>query len=266
MKKIIVSIILILFCSLLYAMYIEPDLLTINNIIIETDVPQSYKDLKIIHFSDTLINNNYTVDELTILVEEINSLNPDIVIFTGDLIDSNYEVSTEEQELITQMLSEIEVTLYKFAIYGDNDLKNTIVYDDIINNSNFILLDNETFILFYKDLTPISITGLTDVSELDSSYDYDEELSPAINITLTHESDNFKYITQADIVLAGNSLGGYINIPFYGALIKKEGSTLYNESYYKENNTQLYISNGIGCETFNIRFMNTPSINVYRFE
>lgn len=264
MRKFFLFLILILFIIFIYARYIEIDLFTIHNYDISANVPDSFKDLKIVHFSDTLINEEYTIKDLENLITEINELNPDIIFFTGDLIDDTYDLTNEEQETITTLLKDLEVTLYKFSVIGDNDQKNEEIYTDIMYNSDFILLDNETFILFYKDVTPITITGITDLENLDEAYEIDEDLEYAVNITLTHKPDNFIELDNADIVFAGHYLGGYINFPLYGPIIKKSGSEIYFENYTYENRS-LYISNGIGVENYLIRFNNTPSINVYKF-
>ena len=39
---------------------------------------------------------------------------------------------------------------------------------------------------------------------------------------------------------------------------------LYNEEYYKVDNTDLYISGGLGSKGVNLRYFNKPSINFYR--
>lgn len=265
MKKIGIFLIIILFVFFLYARYIEINLFTIHSYEIEADVPISFNDLQIIHFSDTLINSEFTVEELDELINEINLLNPDIVFFTGDLIDDEYNITNEEIESIITSLTNLEVSLYKFSIMGDNDLLMQSTYEEIMDLSNFTLLDNETFILYYKDNTPITITGITSITNLDSSYETEKELSEAYNITLIHKPDYFDELTNANLVLSGHYLGSYVNIPIIGTIINRSGAEIYHEDYFTINNTSLYISNGIGVENYFIRFNNIPSINIYNF-
>ena len=42
------------------------------------------------------------------------------------------------------------------------------------------------------------------------------------------------------------------------------GSKKYYENYYKVNDTDLYVSSGIGESRINFRLFNKPSINFYR--
>lgn len=265
MKRFGLFLLLFIFIIGLYARYIEINFFTINEYSIESEVPESFKDLKIVHFSDTLINKEFSVDDLSDLVDSINEINPDIIFFTGDLIDSSYNISDTEINTITTLLNSLEVSLYKFAVYGDNDLENEVTYSEIMDLGDFILLNNETFTLFYKDNTPITITGITDLTELENAYETEIDTSESINITLTHMPDNFSNLLSADIVFAGHYLGGYINFPFIGALIHLDGANIYYENYLNESGRLLYISNGLGTENYHVRFNNIPSINVYKF-
>ena len=44
----------------------------------------------------------------------------------------------------------------------------------------------------------------------------------------------------------------------------QESIYFFYEPYYNINDTDIYISNGIGESLINIRFNSTPSINFYR--
>ena len=162
----------------------------------------------------------------------------------------------------------MEASLYKLAVIGDNDEKNLKEYKDILYESNFILLDNQNKLLFYKNETPINIIGITDITKIE---DFNTLLTTEVpynySLVITHKPDTFNELKKYNIntVIAGHSLGGLINIPYFGGLIKKEGAKTYLNDYYKENNQELFISNGLGYEEINFRLFNAPSINIYRF-
>ena len=67
-----------------------------------------------------------------------------------------------------------------------------------------------------------------------------------------------------NLFLSGNSLNGQIRLPFLGGIIKKDGSKKYYDEKYYINNTNIFISNGLGNPKYDIRLLNTPSINFYR--
>ena len=65
-------------------------------------------------------------------------------------------------------------------------------------------------------------------------------------------------------MVSGHSHNGQVNIPYLKRLFLPKGSRKYYENYYKVNNTNLYISSGIGLSKVNLRIFDKPSINFYR--
>ena len=59
------------------------------------NLPDSFKGFKILQFSDLLISNNRDFKKLKKVVKQINELKPDIIVFTGDLINKNYNLYSE---------------------------------------------------------------------------------------------------------------------------------------------------------------------------
>ena len=122
--KITIIIIVCFFSLYFYAKY-EP---TIGLIVKETritnqKIPDSFNGSKIIQFTDIDYGNNIFQDELDNLVKVINERKPDIVIFTGNLIDNNYNLSTKEKEKIITSLKKINASTSKYAVYGKDDEK-----------------------------------------------------------------------------------------------------------------------------------------------
>ncbi len=81
-----------------YARDIEPRLLEITNYkISDSAIPQAFDNKKIIQFSDTHLGFHYDLKQLEELIEKINSLKPDIVFFTGDLMDEPNKYQKADQ-------------------------------------------------------------------------------------------------------------------------------------------------------------------------
>ena len=136
-----------------------------------------------------------------------------------------------------------------------------------MNNTSFQILDNQSTYLFYKDITPLKITGITNTNDIDKTFEIDNK-ETFFNLVLTHYPDNILAINDKNVqvVLAGHSLKGQIVIPFYGGLIKKDGARSYINNYYEVNGKKLFISGGIGTENINFRLFNKPEINVYTLQ
>ncbi len=265
MKKFLVIIVLLLILTFLYGRFIEVNNLKVNYYNLpSSNVPESFKELKIVHFSDLLYEPK-DVKILDKLEKKVNNEDADIIIFSGDLLKEGVKYQDNDYKKLKDTLKKMSASLYKYAVIGDNDQKYLEEYKDILYESDFILLDNESKLLFYKDENPIRIMGLSDTSKVEELLQTDVDAK--YTLAITHQPDNFKKISNYNIncVLSGHSLGGIINIPFYGGIIKKDGSKKYVNGNYTDNNSKLYIVNGLGYHKFNFRLFNSPSINVYKF-
>ena len=187
--------------------------------------------LKIVTFSDIHYGTTVGEKELDKYIKEINKLKPDIIFFTGDLLDNNIELQQSSIDIIKDKFKELDASLYKYAIYGDNDYHNKDKYIEILNASNFILIDNTSKLLYDGSNTPIVITGInkyenTDIAFINSPVD-DIDTSGYYKIILDHEPDNIdSYIsTNPDLILTAHSLGGVIRIPKFGGIINKNLSS-----------------------------------------
>lgn len=251
---------LILFLSIfIYGKFINPKSLKVKEIAIYDEaLNKDYNGLKIAHFSDIHYGRTIAEKELKKVVENLNNLNPDIVIFTGDLFDSK-NINPDTQKLITKYFQQINAKLFKFAIIGDYDEKYLKTYLSILDNSNFTILDNESKLVYYNSKTPINFIGLTNTKKINDLYNNDY-----FNITLVHKPDSILDIKKSNIIFAGHSLGGQIKIPFIGGIKKIEGAKTYIDNYYQVNGKKLYVSNGIGTQDLSFRFLNSPSITLYR--
>ena len=269
MKKILALIAILLVLLFLYGSYIEVKTFKVKEYTIQNEnIPESFEDLKIIQFSDLLYERETSKKTLEKVLKRIENEDADIIIFTGDLLKKDVKYTEEDYTYLKETLTKMTANLYKFAVIGDNDESNLKEYKDILYESNFILLDNQNKLLFYKDEVPINIIGITDPTKIE---DFNTLLTTDVpfnySLVITHKPDNFNYLKNYNIntVIAGHSLGGIINIPYYGGIFKQEGAKTYLNDYYKENNQELFISNGLGYEKYNFRLFNNPSINIYRF-
>jgi hypothetical protein len=269
MKKAIISIIIIFILIICYGFYIEPNNFKITeNTIQIANLPDSFNGFKIVQFSDFLLGSTKNIDDLEIIVNEINNLNPDIIVFTGDLITKDYNITSNDITNLEKTLKKLKCNLYKYAIIGDNDQKYLDTYKKILENSDFKLLDNESTYIFYKDILPIKLTGITNISNLDEALSTDDNFDTFYNIVITHFPDYIETLsnTSTNLVIAGHSLLGQIRIPFFGGIITKDNARTYLDNYYKVNNTIMYVSSGLGTENISFRLLNSPEINLYRLE
>ena len=267
LKKAIIICILLLALMFVYVKEIGTKHLEINEYKIESKIiPESFDGLKIIHFSDIHYGTTVNEKELNNIVNKINELKPDIVFFTGDLFDKDISLNDESYNKLVEILSNINPTLYKYAVYGDMD--NPDKYAEVMEKSGFVILNNETKLLYWNDNTPIVITGLNtsdDYSILTNIVD-EVDVTNLYKIVLVHKPDEYNKIQtyKPDLTLAGHTLGGLIRIPYLKPLYLQDGAKAYYKDYYNVNNKDFYISNGLGATKLLFRINNRPSINFYR--
>lgn len=266
MKKILIAIIILLSFVLIDGFFINPNgFKIIEKKIYVDNLPESFEDFKILQISDLLISNKKDINRLKNIKAKSNERKPDIIVFTGDLINSKNDLTDNDINDIIDILKSLECNLYKYSVIGDNDQKNIDLFNKIMNNSDFKILDNESTYLFYKDINPIKITGINTIDV--KTVETNEELTPIFNLVLMHYpdyADNLSFDNA--IALSGHSLKGKIRIPFYGGIIKKDGAKKYIDDYYEIGTNKLYVSGGIGTENVKFRFNNKPEINFYRLE
>ncbi len=271
LKKTFFIIISLLIIIILYASLIGTRIIDTKEYKVEsTLLPESFHGLKIVHFSDIHYGTSINKKQLDKIVTKINELKPDLIIFTGDLIDKNITPTEDIKKELIESLSNLECSLYKYAIYGDEDLLNDS-YKEIITTSNFTILENSSTLLYYKDTTPIEITGYNPI-ETSPNYTIltnlvdEQDTTNYYKIVLTHEPDSVdKFINYSpNLILSGHTLGGTIKLPFLKPLFLPDNTTNYYEDYYKLKEADFYISNGLGTSGINGRLNNHPSINLYR--
>ena len=104
MKRFLLFLILILSLLFLSSKYYYNTGLIINEYNIKSqELPEGFNGFKVIHFSDLLIDSKTNFDKIEYLVNSINDNNPDIIVFTGDVIKSS--ISSEKESNLIELLS-----------------------------------------------------------------------------------------------------------------------------------------------------------------
>lgn len=263
--KIIFSIILAIILLLLYMRFIGTSGLSIREYKVKNSNLSSFYGLKIVHFTDLHYGMSVDDKKLNFLVETINKTKPDIVIFTGDLVDRHTKVTDEISKILIKNLSNIESTYGKYYVKGNHDKVNKS-YDSIMTNSNFQSLTDYD-VIYSKDNKSLFIGGVNVDESLNNkttealnlnNYDY--------KIFALHYPDKVDEVIKYnfDLIVAGHSHNGQVRLPIIGPIITPDNAKKYYEPYYKINNTKLYISGGIGNSVLNFRLFDKPSFNLYR--
>lgn len=265
-RKLFFILVLIIIITIIYARYVGTTGLIIKEYPVnDKNITEGYDGFKIVHFSDFHYGRTTGMEELKNLVKEINLTKPDIVVFTGDFIDKDVKISDQELSKIIEQLQKINSIYGNYYVNGNHDLKFDKFYE-MFDTANFINLNDKYDVIYNKSNETIFLSGLSTSKKTDfldsalenSNYDY--------KINIMHYPDYFDNIKKYDfnLVLAGHSHNGQVRLPFYGAVVTPLYAKNYYKPYYKINNTNFYVSSGIGTSSYDFRLFNRPSFNLYR--
>ncbi|MEC5426016.1 metallophosphoesterase [Virgibacillus sp. C22-A2] len=255
-----------------YAREIEPTLLEINNEIITSNkISPAFNNFKIVQFSDTHIGFHYTNEQFKELVTKINKQNPDIVVFTGDLVDEPHQFDWNYD--LVESLRSLKANHGKFWIYGNHDHGGygTEIIQSVMDQSGFTLLKNNHTTI-ELDSERIVLAGIDDVmlGQPDIEAALDNVNPDLFTILLAHEPDiadtavNF----SVDVQLSGHSHGGQVRFPFVGHLYTPAYAEKYVQGKYELGGEKLtlYVNRGIGTTRLPYRFLCKPEIYSFTLE
>lgn len=268
--KIIGLIMLVFILMMVYMHFVGTKGLEVREYKIESNIlPESFHGFKVVHFSDLHYLTTINKKEVNNIVKKINELKPDIVVFTGDLIDIEKIPTEKELEDLIKSLNKIKATTGLYAVKGNHDYNNNY-FEKVFSETEFTILNNSYELIYYKGTTPILLTGVNSILEndcdIDKAFSY-ENNDNLFTISLLHEPDVIDDITskyKVDLALAGHSHNGQIRLPGIGAILSVPEGKKYPNKEYKINDTELYVSGGLGTSIYEFRFFNRPSISLYR--
>ncbi len=260
-----------IFCSLVggrfYMKDIEPSWIDITNYSYSHPrIPESFNNIRIVQFSDTHLGFQYNLSDLEKTIETIQSLEPDIICFTGDLMDNpnEYQVTPE----LNRLLSQLKAPLGKYSVYGNHDHGGygTEMYKEIMTNNGFTLLVNESNIITQADGSQIVISGVDDAMLGKPSLDVSipEQSNELFTILMSHAPDYADSAARypVQLQLSGHSHGGQIQIPLLGAIVTPPFAEKYSEGSYSVDQLSLYVNRGLGTTRIPYRLFSRPEITV----
>lgn len=214
------------------------------------------------------------------LVQEVNNLNVDILLFTGDTIETN-----EGLPLIERMLSMFDRGIRKVAVPGnwehskEVDLKQL---KNIFQQSNGQLLMNrsEEFSIKNKRLM---ITGIDDMMTGHADFpgavrgigreknhivlshcpQYRDRIVKEIRVINRERPEKERLNIQ--YLFSGHTHGGQVSFLGYAPFLPP-GTGRYLKGWYKEKLPHMYVSKGVGTSVFPVRFGARAEIAVFNYD
>lgn len=246
-------------------------------------IPKEFNDYKIVQISD-LHNKSFGKDNYR-LVKEIKKLNPDAILITGDLVDSE----NEKYQVALNFIDEISKNYNVYHVIGNHEQKcmiknNKDLYEKYVKElyeKNIVNLD-DNIVRVNRGESYINLCGIVIPLEyypyfftknkikdkkLDSEFikkQLGEINEDEYNILLAHNPFFFEQYSNwgADLVLSGHVHGGIIRIPYIGGLLSpnREFFPKYDYGKYENDSSTMLLSKGLGGSKVLLRLNCKPEI------
>jgi len=224
----------------IYALYQGLKLPTVNEEFIYSSKVNS--NLRIIQLSDLHITRATPVSRIAKIVNQVNLLNPDVVVLTGDTIDDN--PTLVEKQL--NVLKELSAPYGIYSIMGNHEFYNDVyAAKRALDAYGFKFLFNGGF---HINNSNVFIAGIPDLGTMVDRVNFWRTLNNTkkdnYNVLLSHAPSILDSLSGGivDLVLSGHTHGGQI-FPFHIMVKQANG---YLAGKYSLNKTDMLISRGVG--------------------
>ena len=236
------------------------------------EIPANLDGYCIVQISD--LHNKSFGTKSNRLIEEIKVLEPDMIVITGDIVDSNHT----NVEVAIDFLEQAVTIAPCYYITGNHELwlEENIRAELMtkIAATGTMILDNEIIDIVVKDESTekvedtdtISLIGLDNGSLLgDTLHKLTKDVpKEQFVLLLAHEPQNFNFYSKenVDLVLCGHAHGGQVRLPFIGGIVAPDQGIFpeYTEGLHEENGVSMIISRGLGNSVIPVRIFNRPEI------
>ena len=245
--------------------------------VVSTRLPKSFDGYRIVHFSDLHLETLYSRPFAQRVVDRINELNPDMIVYSGDMVNRK---STELDKYF-DILSQLKARDGIYSVLGNHDYGDFVKWPSqeahqanldrlcqLQSDMGWTLLNNASSHIHHQG-DSIAIIGVENWGEppfqqygnLTESYPalYNDTFKLLISHNPRHWRAEVLPNSNIDLMMAGHThalqteICGYspiaIRYPEWGGL-------------YREGDQYLYVNVGLGCTMIPTRMGATPEITL----
>ena len=239
--------------------------------VVSDRIPQDFEGFRIAQVSD--LHNAEFGEGNEKLIQLLSQTDPDVIVITGDLIDSRHTDIEIALDFARQAVKIAPV----YYVSGNHEAR-VREYEDLkmgLAEAGVVILENQK-VQITREGESITLMGIDDPSfQEDYLFGDSESVARQAIENLQNESDEYTILlshrpelfdlyvdTGMDLVFSGHAHGGQFRLPFVGGLVAPNQGFFpkFDEGRFTEENTTMIVSRGVGNSIIPIRFNNRPEI------
>ena len=226
-------------------------------------ITSEFDGYRIVQISD-LHNASFGQDNQRLLTK-IEALNPDMIVITGDVVDSN---RTNINTAVTFVQNAARLCPVYYVTGNHENWLSGADKEKLIKgftDADAVILSNSVIVIA-NGIERFALIGLNDENLSDGTLD---SLASTLDsdrfwLLLAHEPqylDDYSR-SKVDLVLTGHAHGGQFRLPFIGGVVAPDQGLFpeYTEGIHQSGNTTMVISRGLGNSIIPVRLFNDPEI------
>nr|WP_141719839.1 metallophosphoesterase [Domibacillus iocasae] len=256
---------LLFFILLIPFSYIQNNVLTVTDIPVESqNIPAGFDGYRIVQLSD--LHSKSFGDQQQVLAEKVKAQRPDVLFFTGDLIDLRRGDEENGYTLMEEMMKIAPV----YFVTGNHEWQVFEEKEKRLREMGVNVLRNESVTLQHEGDT-INLIGIddpliTETAEALQTAWKTMESTEQYTILLSHRPELFSLYADAnmDLTFTGHAHGGQIRIPFVGGLFAPGQGFFpdYTAGAHTIDSSTMIVNRGLGNSMAPQRIFNRPEIVV----
>lgn len=254
--------------SWLYTTQAEPNWLELERVTLAVPgLPEEFDGLRMAHFSDLHLGPFLGVRETRRVVDRVNRLQADVVVFTGDFVSS---LEHGEADWVVEAFAPLRAPMGVYAALGNHDhWTDAETVAEAARSAGVTVMRNQGLPL-ERGRGRLWLAGVDDVWE--GQQDLGAALADVPRgtpvVLLAHEPDYADEVAldgRVAVQLSGHSHGGQVRLPYFGAPILPFWGRKYPYGLKRVMSMWVYTNRGIGMVPPPVRFNCRPEVTLFTF-